>query len=81
MQNKPYRPQRAQQQPLVTTQATSKGVKLWIAAGVLSMVIGGILVIGAAEAETETLVGGVVLLIAGVTTWMIANVVRWWNHG
>jgi uncharacterized membrane protein YvbJ len=67
--------------PLVTTQATSKRLKVHTLVAILAAVIGVIWMVGAAHsANPSSSAIGMLLLLAGMCWFVVTRARIWWHH-
>ena len=63
----------------VTTQLTSKRIKLIILVGGL-LLLAGIIMIFSGNGDVETNMWGILLVVFGIVTSIVGKFLRWWKH-
>ena len=63
----------------ITTQLTSKRIKLMILVGGL-LLLAGIIMIFVADGDVETIMWGSLLAVFGIVTSIVGKCLKWWKH-
>lgn len=62
----------------ITTQLTSKRIKLMILVGWLSLLAGLIMIF--LTGDDETIMWGILLAVFGIVTSIVGKFMKWWKH-